>query len=176
MPLRRKRPGPLYPTDLLQSPLYSRTCKEAFRVMERLAAAALRRPGSDRKFDDLAFEAGLPVPALDQVVHFLRLAGLVDRRGGNSGGIRLARAASRISLLDVVRAIDGTGLWGRCILGLEECSDEMPCPAHPAWKEARSLLEKHLAGQTVADLTEAVTRRRLARKSSEAADGDGPDT
>jgi Rrf2 family iron-sulfur cluster assembly transcriptional regulator len=158
--VRRGRRGPLYPADLLQSPLYSRTCKEAFRVMERLAAAAVQRPGSVRQRDALALEAGLTLPALEQVLHFLRLAGLLEMPRGSSGGVRLARAASRISLLQVVRAIDGAGLWGRCILGLEECSDEMPCPAHTVWKETRARLERHLDSQSLVDLTRAVALRR----------------
>jgi Rrf2 family protein len=167
VPIQRGRREPLYAAELLQSPLYSRTCKEAFRIMERLAAAALRRPGSVRTESTLAGETGLSLPALEQAVHFLRLAGLVEATRGRTAGIRLARPASRVSLLAVVRAIDGAGLWGRCILGLEECSDAMPCPAHPAWKQARSLLEEHLDGQSLEDLTRAVTRRRRARRSAE---------
>jgi Rrf2 family protein len=158
----------VYAAELLQSPLYSHTCKEGFRIMERLAAAALRRPGSVRNQTTLAAETGLSLPALEQVVHFLRLAGLVEGAGGRAAGVRLARPAARISLLEVVRAIDGAGLWGRCILGLEECSDAIPCPAHPAWKKARSILEEHLDSQSLVDLTKALTRRRHARKSVEA--------
>ncbi len=173
--MKHGRREPLYGAELLQSPLYSRTCKEAFRIMERLAAAALRRAGSVRNETTLAGETGLSLPALEQVVHFLRLAGLVEATHGRAAGIRLARPASRVSLLEVVRAIDGAGLWGRCILGLEECSDAMPCPAHPAWKQARSLLEEHLASQSLEDLTRAVSRRRRARKSVEAHWGKPPD-
>src|SRR6266498_1373182 len=134
MTIRRGRRGPMYAGELLQSPLYSGTCKDAFRIMERLAAAAVRRPGSLRNENVLAGETGLSLPALEQVVHFLRLAGLVETSGGRAAGIRLARPASRVSLLEVVRAIDGTGLWARCILGLEECSDAMP------WHTRREVL------------------------------------
>jgi Rrf2 family protein len=136
--------------------------------MERLAAASLRRPGSVRNEAALALETDLPLPELEQVVHFLRLAGLVEITGGRTAGIRLARPPSRISLLQVVRAIDGTGLWGRCILGLAECSEAVPCPAHPVWKQARSMLEEHLDSQSLIDLTRALTRRRHPRKSTEA--------
>jgi Rrf2 family protein len=132
--------------------------------MERLAAADLSRRGSARHEIALAGESGLPLPELEQVVHFLRLAGLVEITRGRAAGIRLARPASRVSLLEVVRAIDGAGLWGRCILGLEECSDALPCPAHPAWKQARSLLEEHLSSQSLEDLARAVARRGRARK------------
>jgi Rrf2 family protein len=136
--------------------------------MERLAAAAVRRPGSVRNESVLAGETGLSLPALEQVVHFLRLAGLAEVSRGRAAGIRLARPPSQVSLLEVVRAIDGTGLWARCILGLEECSDAVPCPAHPAWKQARSLLEEHLDSQSLVDLTRAITRRHHARKPVEA--------
>jgi Rrf2 family iron-sulfur cluster assembly transcriptional regulator len=159
VPVRRGRRGPLYPADLLQSPLYSRTCKDAFRLLERLAETAIQSPGALRKLDALGAEIGLSTPEVEQVAHFLRLAGLVEVPGLPSEGVRLARSASRISLLEVVRATDGSGLWGRCILGLAECSDEMPCPAHAAWKEAHALLEQHLDSQSLADLNRAVARR-----------------
>jgi DNA-binding IscR family transcriptional regulator len=144
MPTGRRRRGPLFPANLLQSPLYSRTCKDGFRDMERLAAASLRRPGSSRSLAVLAGEIGMSGPELEQVVHFLRLAGLLEAPRNRSTAVRLARPASEISLLAVVRAIDAAGLWGRCILGLAECSDADPCPAHPAWKKARAMLEQHL--------------------------------
>ena len=159
MPPRRRR-GPLIPADLLQSPLYSRTCKDGFRVMERLAAASFRRPGSSRSLSVLAAETGVSGPALEQVVHVLSLAHLLEAPRDRSTAVRLARPASRISLLAVVRAIDAAGLWGRCILGLQECSDAAPCPAHPVWKKARAMLERHLDSQSLVDLTRVVAHRR----------------
>lgn len=135
--------------------------------MERLAAASCRRPGSSRSLSVLAGETGMSVPALEQVVHFLRLAHLLEAPRDRSKAVRLARPASQISLLAVVRAIDGAGLWGRCILGLQECSDAAPCPAHPVWKKARAMLEQHLDSQSLVDLTRAVARRRRAGNRSE---------
>ena len=136
--------------------------------MERLAAWSVRRPSSVRHLSVLATETGLSQPVIEQVVHFLELANLVKAPRGLAGGIRLARPANRISLLEVVKAVDGTGLWRRCILGLEECSDEMPCPAHPVWKMTRALLEDYFDGQSIADLSGAVARRRHARSGSRA--------
>jgi len=167
MPTGRRRLGPLFPGDLLQSPLYSRSCKDGFRVMERLAAASRRRRGASKTLAVLAEEIGMSRPALDQVVHFLRLAGLLEAPRDPSAAVRLARPAQEISLLAVVRAIDAAGLWGRCILGLQECSDAAPCPAHPAWKTARAMLEQHLDSQSLADLTRAVHRRRRAGDRSD---------
>ncbi len=166
MPERPVRQGPLNSADLLQSPLYSRACKQALQVMERLAAAETRHPGSVRSLDSLAAETRTSVPALEQAVNLLRLAGLLETPAApGPGGVRLARPASQISMLEVVRAIDGAGLWARCILGLAQCSDEAPCPAHEVWKKTRALLEQHLENQSLADLTQAVAGRRSGRRS-----------
>ncbi len=131
--------------------------------MERLAAASLRRPSAGRNLQGIAEETGLALPTLTQLISFLRLAGLVSQRG-RSGALRLTRDASGISVLDVIRAIDGSGLWRRCLLGLAECSDTAPCPVHVAWKAARTQLERHLASESIANLARAVSRRRRARR------------
>jgi Rrf2 family iron-sulfur cluster assembly transcriptional regulator len=165
MPQTRRRRVPLYSTELLQSPLYSQTCKDAFRTMAQLAAAAKRRPGSVRNLDALAAETGMSTPALAQVIHFLQLAGLVEAPHRASGGLRLARPASQISLLEVVRAIDGAGLWGRCVLGLAQCADDAPCPAHMVWKRTRRMLELHLQSQSLVELIRALDRRRHLGRS-----------
>jgi Rrf2 family iron-sulfur cluster assembly transcriptional regulator len=131
--------------------------------MERLAVAAKGRPGSVRNPDALSAETGMAVPTITQVVTFLRRAGLVAQRG-RLGGISLARPASQVTLYDVVRATDGTGLFRHCLMGLAECSDATPCPVHPFWKQARAVLEQRLQAQSVAELAGAMARKRHARR------------
>jgi Rrf2 family protein len=103
----------------------------------------------------------MAMPTVAQVVSFLGIAGLVAERR-SPPGVRLARPVSEISLLDVVRATDGSGVMRRCLMGLPECSDVAPCSVHPVWKKAREELEKHLAKQSIADLTRALAARRRA--------------
>ena len=142
--------------------LYSRTCQHALRAMERLAAADLGRPGSLRSLSALAAETGTPPAALAQIVHRLRRAGLLAARRGPSGGVRLARPAAEISVLEIVCVVDGAQLEGRCILGFPACGDATPCPAHPVWKRARALLEARLESRSLADLVRAVARKNAA--------------
>jgi Rrf2 family protein len=167
--MKRKRRRRAFVAELAQSPLYSRNCQDAMRIMERLAAAELRRRGSVRGLDSLAKETGMAMPTVAQVVSFLGLAGLVVERR-SPPGVRLARPVSDISLLDVVRATDGTGLMRRCLMGLPECSDTAPCSVHPVWKRVREELEQHLGCQSVADLTRALAARSRAVRSAGAID------
>ena len=132
--------------------------------MERLVAASMRHPGSGRSLDGIAGETGLDLPTLTQLVTFLRQSGLVSRRG-RTGALRLARDPSAISVLDVIRAIEGSGIWRHCLLGLSECSDKAPCPVHGAWKVARAQLEGHLAGESIVKLARAMSARRRRRRA-----------
>ncbi|HKB70075.1 MAG TPA: Rrf2 family transcriptional regulator [Thermoanaerobaculia bacterium] len=151
--------------------LYSRTCQHALRAAERLAAAQHANPGRLMVQSELAIEVGISTTSLAQIVQPLRKAGIVRARRGPFGGVALARPAAEIRVLEVVRAIDGFGLAGRCLLGFSECTDETPCPAHPVWKRARALLERQLERRSLADLAVSVAgkrarTRRLAREAA----------
>ena len=163
VPRRRRQRERLGALELLRSPLYSRNCQDALRIMERLAVAAMGRPGSVRNLYALSAETGMSVPTITQTVTFLRRAGLVAQRVP-SGGISLARPASQVTLYDVVRATDGAGMFRHCLVGLAECSDATPCPVHSFWKQARAVLEQHLEAQSVADLARAMAQKRRARR------------
>lgn len=71
---------------------------------------------------------------------------------GPNGGVGLVRAANQISVIDIVAAIDGMGLFEGCALGLPQCSDKNPCPLHDAWRKRREDLKTMLTRTTLAAL------------------------
>ena len=66
---------------------------------------------------------------------------LLQSLRGPTGGFRL-RENKTVTLLEIVTAIDGEGIFKNCVLGLEECSAAHPCPIHDKFKAVRD----HLAG------------------------------
>lgn len=58
---------------------------------------------TSRLADDLA----IPAPSLSRLLRALSAAGIIETREGARGGVRLARDPSQVSLLDIVKAIDG---------------------------------------------------------------------
>lgn len=62
----------------------------------------------------LAEYFGVPRAYFAKVLQALSNAGLVDATPGRSGGYRLARPAERITLRDVVVAVEGDGPCFRC--------------------------------------------------------------
>ncbi len=59
------------------------------------------------KGDHLASEQAIPARFLEGILRQLRQAGIIASQRGAEGGYRLARAASDITVADVVRALDG---------------------------------------------------------------------
>ena len=55
-------------------------------------------------------------------------AGLLQSAKGRGGGFCLARPAHEIRLIQIVEAMEGPQAYDRCVVGLERCTDHMPCP------------------------------------------------
>jgi Rrf2 family protein len=78
---------------------------------------------------DLAARTGVPISFLHKITGSLVRAGLVSTYKGPSGGLRLARPAALVSLLDVLEAVDGPVCLNACMLRPHECPRDTFCPA-----------------------------------------------
>ena len=76
----------------------------AVRATCELAARAGEGPV---KGDVIAAAQGIPLKFLENILGDLRHAGIVRSQRGADGGYWLARPADRISVADVIRAVDG---------------------------------------------------------------------
>jgi Rrf2 family protein len=76
----------------------------AVRAMCELAARAGRGPV---KGDVLAASQAIPLKFLENILGEVKRAGLVASQRGADGGYWLARAPDRISVADVIRAVEG---------------------------------------------------------------------
>jgi Rrf2 family protein len=79
-------------------------CVYALRALEHLAAQPGGRPATAR---DIAEAQGAPKRFLLRALKALVSAGLLRSLRGPAGGYRLARPAAKITLLEVVEAVDG---------------------------------------------------------------------
>ncbi len=79
----------------------------AVRAVVELAAAQKAAGDHPVKAEELAHRQAIPQNFLENILGELRRAGLVQTRRGADGGYQLARAASDISVADVLRAVEG---------------------------------------------------------------------
>ncbi|HTJ97687.1 MAG TPA: Rrf2 family transcriptional regulator [Rhodocyclaceae bacterium] len=89
---------------------------------------------------------------LTKVVHHLVKTGVIQSQRGNGGGIRLARAAEKIRIGEVVRAAEQNRTVVECCNDGSCCISDC-CSVSAILTEAYELLYSHLDQYTLADLT-----------------------
>ncbi|HXC91905.1 MAG TPA: SUF system Fe-S cluster assembly regulator [Stellaceae bacterium] len=130
-------------------------------VATHLAADAARQQTAAA----IAEETRLPRATVAKILKALAHAGLVAATRGAAGGYRLARAASAISVAEVVAAIDGDIGLTQCSVHVAECARTNYCPTRPHWAAINRAVAQALAAVSLdAMLTPAafVTRRPAA--------------
>ncbi len=132
--------------------LYSKTAKYAVLALAEIARHSPDRPLPTRA---VAEAANVPYPLLAKALAHLKRADLVVAERGKHGGVRLARAADEITILDVVVALDGSGMLSDCPLDLEACSCKKECALHPIWKPARDAVVRFLEKTSIRDVADA---------------------
>lgn len=138
--------------------LLSQRCEYAVRAALYVAAADRAGYVPVREISEALH---IPQPFLAKTVQALTGAGIFTSMRGPTGGLALARAADRISVEDVVRAIDGDALFSTCVLGLPGCGVRTPCPLHDQWAPARERVRRMFAEATLADTAARVRDGRL---------------
>jgi Rrf2 family protein len=94
----------------------------------------------------------LPAPFVRRIIARLAADGLLKTVRGQRGGVKLARPAARITLLDLVRTMEGGISLNRCVDEPHTCPLAEQCPVQRAWTDATRELERHLSSVTFAEL------------------------
>jgi Rrf2 family protein len=116
----------------------------------RATLALARAPEGDLlSVHRIAADETIPAPFLSQVMSDLVRAGLVDASPGRSGGYRLTRPASDISLLDVVTAVEGDSGRQTCVLRSGPCGAHGECDVHAVFFAAHEGLMRTLSDATL---------------------------
>ena len=122
------------------------------RAMVALAAEEERHPGRPVSREVLAGRDGIPPAFLEDILRDLRKAGLASSRRGSVGGWILARPAERISVADVIRALEGPLASVRGIRPHQLPDEGVAEPLVALWVAVRAALRSVLDEVTVADL------------------------
>ena len=150
----------------------SQTDEYALRAMTLLAS----RPAVSTTTEVIARETQVPAGYLAKVMRDLVVAQLVTSQRGPNGGFVIAKSAERITVLDIVNAVDP-------IRRIRSCPAGNPlhvklCSLHSRLDAAMAMIETELRATTLAQvvadqigggLCEHLRTDRHARGSSDAA-------
>jgi Rrf2 family iron-sulfur cluster assembly transcriptional regulator len=131
----------------------------AVRAMLALARGSGNGLLSARRISDAM---AIPVRFLPQVLADLQRAGLVEAAPGRSGGYRLAREATTISLLDVIEAVEGDTRRRDCVLRGGPCGVNGTCDVHDVFFAGQEALRGTFAASTLAQLAAPATAAALS--------------
>jgi len=135
--------------------LLSRSGIHAIRAL----VALTRLPeGEFRGAAALADETAAPPNYLGKLLQTLSREGLVKSQKGLGGGFRLARPADKITMYDIVHALEDTHRWTRCVFGTE-CTEDCPCAVHDHWSGIRDAYMLMLKATRLVDLVPAPGNR-----------------
>ena len=112
----------------------------AMRAIGSLATHGSRVAGAT-----LAAAVGASPQFLLHVMAPLTKAGWVDSARGPNGGYRLQVEPDRISVLDVIEAVEGPVANDKCVLRGGPCPGSEKCALHEPWARARTALITELA-------------------------------
>ncbi len=103
---------------------------------------------------DIAERTGLPQPYLEQILLALKGAGLVHSKRGVGGGYTLARQPEKITLGEIVSAVDGPIALGDFGEPHQNgaCDHEGQCVLLAVWAGISGRIRTHLDSFTLADI------------------------
>lgn len=101
---------------------------------------------------DVAEKQNVPESFLAKIFQSLVKAGLATSHRGSRGGFRLARAPEKITVCDIVEAVEGPIALSRCLVHQDLCPRERFCPLERVWGRAQDQLVEVLKGTTLKDL------------------------
>lgn len=133
--------------------MFSLTAEYALRAMACLALM----PEQLVPTPNLASQTKVPPNYLAKVLQLLASSNLITGRRGVGGGYKIARPASEITLLEVVRAVTQVERIRACPLGLSSHGSNL-CPLHRKVDEAAAAVIDLYSRTTLADLLVDPTR------------------
>jgi len=89
---------------------------------------------------------------LTKILQELTAQGLLDSYKGPNGGVKLKKPTDKITLMDIVLAIDGPDLLTECALGLPGCGIKNPCPLHNKWASTRDSIRQMLESSSLKEM------------------------
>ena len=118
-----------------------RLSKKADYALMAMKHLAIRPDSMSASAREIAEQYDIPIELMAKVLQRLARRGLVTSHQGTRGGYRLARAASIISVADIIQAIDGPLTVTACSTEAENCDQYAKCSVRdPLWRIRERIL------------------------------------
>ncbi len=101
---------------------------------------------------EIADSMTIPKSFLAKILQRLIRGRIVRSSQGITGGFELAKEPAKVSILEVIEAIQGPAAVNICAVDERNCDLSNACPVHPVWVELREDIENRLKKESFAGL------------------------
>lgn len=134
--------------------MFSASCHYGLQAMFYIASHSTQEKNVD--LNTIANEQNIPKHFLSKILQMLVKNKLLISMKGPNGGFRLSRPPESITLIEIVKAIDGLDIFNQCGIGFRECQEDDPCPIHTDYKKIRDRVRYLFDNKTLESLTDDV--------------------
>ena len=143
--------------------------KAKYAIKALLVLARVQEKNALAQARDISVRQNIPKKFLDLIFFELRRHGLIHSTRGREGGYMLARPAAKISIAEIVRAVDGAlaplpcasvKFYRRC----DDCENEKTCEVRRLMREVRDAASAILDNTSLAEAAASNAPKRKLRK------------
>ena len=131
----------------------------AFKIMIDLAN---RSEGSRAERTEIAKTHGIPNSYLDQILLRLKKAGLIESLRGRKGGYYLLKAPQKISVLEIIEAVEDQVAPVPCLISDKLCSQQSDCISKSGWQLVFGAMKVSVASILLSQLVESEANGHVA--------------
>ncbi len=144
--------------------MFSKSCEYAIKAMIFVAQKA----DENNRVGVKEISQGIDAPEhfIAKILQELSRKRLLQSVKGPHGGFYLNAEDLKISIADIVKAIDGDKLYVECVLGLKNCSEKKPCPVHHQYKEIKRDLISMLEDNTIGNINKKLDSGKFFLKNN----------
>ena len=134
--------------------MLSNSCRYGIRAILYLASKNARN--SKIGIKQISEDLKLPTPYLAKILQNLVRHRILSSTKGPNGGFSLLRKPESVTLLDIVRIIDGEEVLTNCLIHNGSCNSVKrsmkPCPVHDDYTKIRTDIINMFKGKTIAEI------------------------
>ncbi|CAI8212353.1 MAG: HTH-type transcriptional regulator IscR [Formosa sp. Hel1_33_131] len=131
--------------------MFSKSCK--YGIKATLYIAQKSQHDERVSLKEIAAAINSPIAFTAKILQILSKAMIINSTKGPNGGFEIDKTRlSKTSIHQIVQAIDGNHLFEDCVLGLNSCNANEPCPMHNEFVNIQKQLMESLATSNLLDV------------------------
>lgn len=144
--------------------MFSKSTEYALRATLYIA----QKGRKDHKIgiDEISKAIGSPRSFTAKILQSLTKSNkIIHSTTGPHGGFYMTEKAKNLPVRAILQAMGEDGLLDRCVLGLEKCSENKPCPMHSKYKLIKTQLIGLFETETINHLVSDIQSGNVFMKS-----------